>query len=125
MEGLVGPALEVDADSDAESAPSDFVGALDVFSTTFVDGVDSCGAGTLEGVFVVEGLGVTGATFAGLGRLTFSLSSPYSFHSSTSSRSCVKTQGPEGSVKGIRTYAYDHPKPDQTWKLSFASSSAP
>ena len=43
----------------------------------------ACGIGAFEGVVVAE---VAGAGVE-LGRLTFSFSSPYSFHSSTSSRS--------------------------------------
>lgn len=43
--------------------------------------------GAFEGVFVADGVGVTENVFAGAEGSTFSLSSPYSFHSSTSSRS--------------------------------------
>lgn len=66
---------------------ADVVGALDGVTVVF-DGVIVDGWGALEGVFVAEadGVDVEGAVD---GAPTFSLSSPYSFHSSTSSTSCT------------------------------------
>lgn len=48
--------------------------------------------GAFEGVLVAEGVGVTEKVFAGAEGSTFSLNSPYSFHSSTSARSCRYSQ---------------------------------
>ena len=89
MEGSAAVSLEIGAASDEVSALSGFGsgGASGAVSVVVADGAGSSLIGALEGVVVVDGLGVTGAALEGLGRLTFSLSSPYSFHSSTSSRS--------------------------------------
>ena len=127
MEGSAGAPLDPGLGSAVDSAVSGFagVGASGMVSVVVAGNDCSSLLGALEGVTVVDGLGVTGAVFAGPGRLTFSLSSPYSFHSSTSSKSYqqVRVGSSPWEVQG--TYAYKHPKSDETRQLSFPGSSSP
>ena len=93
-----------------------------------VRGVWETGGGALEGVFVVEGVGVE----VEMSEPMFCFSSPYSFHSSISSRSwgdvlaslLLILSGRDGKW-GWRTDTNDHAHPYEPGQFPFSGSPPP
>ena len=120
VEEVAGGTLEGDSEVVVDVFVED---SVEVFSRVPV--VGACGG--FEGVFAAEGVGVAGAGCPPNERL--SLISPYSFHSSTSSRSytTLSTIPISNTTCGFirSTYCNDHTHPYQTWQFLLPRSSTP
>ena len=139
------PAWRIATAKDASAPPvGDFevdsvdVGCLDVASlasfveSTTLDGVAEAEAAedwvvaSLDGVLVVDAVGVEAAAGRGAVEANCSWISPYSFHSSTSSRSYRSTSDNFSRlVLRGNPYTHDHAHSHQTRKLPFPRSPTP